>query len=1032
MPSVNQGPASTGSTNTQTPTAVTGASSLYTYATLPNAALVPSGTFAYTTDEGMQVSNGVAWIGAGGNASISVQSSNGSIVIAGSPGAFIGLMVAAAYAGALNVLSGVYTFSALPPASSVPNQYAATSDQGAVFSNGISWQVLFNPTTTTLAIATGTPLPPGINGTAYTDTLTATLGTAPYGWAIIYQTGTSTFTLSATTGVLASASPVTGVTTLWVQVTDATGASAQKVLSITIAASASTPAATPTFSPVAGPYSSPQTVTISCSTASPTIYYTTNGSNPTTSSSVYTGPLTISPGTTLKALATASGFTNSAIGTATYAFENPIGGILSYGGTGTAYFESFPTFKNRIRECTCSNGSPGSNGWPLGTTLTFILWAPLAGGSTPSWASNATSGTPFKCGFIGTGAGTFTVTGTECTIANIVQGGSGGYTTFDLYSPVAGQTFSFTIGGLSTGASDIFAYLPEYPAAAIDDPTSPAAITNEAVALYSQLHHVQLVWSSISMYNTTQGTSTSRNTPSNCQLQCSGFMGQHSAAGSFTSALSSGATTATLATWALGAGTWSIVWATTNDCRIMTVGTGTTNVAVTFDAALTANESATFSYGTEGRPIEWYIALAVAANIGLYICLPIIEDGTQYAANGYTTQVFNLILTAQSTYPNWTGNIYIKTGNENWNGGYYTYYTINYLTAKYGYANVYDYLAYRMHAIAQIGRSVFGAAWGVTVHNVLEWQVGSPMVAMAYTAFTYATVQGWTPSADVGYLGSAPYSTPVGLTSSSTIAQIQAAVTTDAATRAFVSKAENTAIIGLHWGVGQLTYESNCEWSNSGYSFVTNLSAAINDPGMTAPMVAYQAGLLNSGFQLLSQSVIGISAGTNAGGGGNNANELGDNYAVQISTGSAVWQAIESFGSPLTLTRNVINGPGSVIQGGNYADANSASNPGFPSGIDSSSWGSPYYNLQGYIGYFFNSTQAQTLTLTLTMAGTGTPQTNVEIGSLTGFTIPYTNVPLAAGANVIGSVNIPAGPGYILFGKGIPQSTLTVSQLAFS
>jgi hypothetical protein len=78
--------------------------------------------------------------------------------------------------------------------------------------------------------------------------------------------------------------------------------------------------ATPTFSVAAGTYTAVQSVTISDTTAGATIYYTTNGNNPTISSSVYTGqaiPVTIT--TTIKAIAVgAPGFANSAIASATY------------------------------------------------------------------------------------------------------------------------------------------------------------------------------------------------------------------------------------------------------------------------------------------------------------------------------------------------------------------------------------------------------------------------------------------------------------------------------------------------------------------------------------------------------------------------------------------------------------------------------------------------------------------------------------------------------------------------------------------
>ena len=87
--------------------------------------------------------------------------------------------------------------------------------------------------------------------------------------------------------------------------------------------SANTPppasAATPTFSVPAGTYSTIQTVTISDSTPGAVIYYTTNGVAPTTSSTVYTGPVTISsPTETLRAIAAVSGGTASANFTAVY------------------------------------------------------------------------------------------------------------------------------------------------------------------------------------------------------------------------------------------------------------------------------------------------------------------------------------------------------------------------------------------------------------------------------------------------------------------------------------------------------------------------------------------------------------------------------------------------------------------------------------------------------------------------------------------------------------------------------------------
>ena len=60
------------------------------------------------------------------------------------------------------------------------------------------------------------------------------------------------------------------------------------------------------------------------------IYYTTGGSTPTTSSTQYSGPIAVGSTTTIKAIAAASGMTNSAVATATYTIQSS-GGSPSYG-----------------------------------------------------------------------------------------------------------------------------------------------------------------------------------------------------------------------------------------------------------------------------------------------------------------------------------------------------------------------------------------------------------------------------------------------------------------------------------------------------------------------------------------------------------------------------------------------------------------------------------------------------------------------------------------------------------------------------
>ncbi len=85
------------------------------------------------------------------------------------------------------------------------------------------------------------------------------------------------------------------------------------------------PAVKPTFSPAGGTYTAEKKVTISSATAGSAIRYTTDGSNPATSSTAhrYSTPITIASTETLHAVAEAAGFSNSAEATAAYILKLP-------------------------------------------------------------------------------------------------------------------------------------------------------------------------------------------------------------------------------------------------------------------------------------------------------------------------------------------------------------------------------------------------------------------------------------------------------------------------------------------------------------------------------------------------------------------------------------------------------------------------------------------------------------------------------------------------------------------------------------
>lgn len=88
--------------------------------------------------------------------------------------------------------------------------------------------------------------------------------------------------------------------------------------------------ATPTFSPAAGLYEAEQDITISCTTAGASIYYTTDGAVPSTSSTLYTGTFKLAENKTIKAIAVKEGMNNSSVASATYTFALPYTSLAEF------------------------------------------------------------------------------------------------------------------------------------------------------------------------------------------------------------------------------------------------------------------------------------------------------------------------------------------------------------------------------------------------------------------------------------------------------------------------------------------------------------------------------------------------------------------------------------------------------------------------------------------------------------------------------------------------------------------------------
>jgi hypothetical protein len=161
------------------------------------------------------------------------------------------------------------------------------------------------------------------------------------------------------------------------------------------------PAATPMFSLNAGTYNGSQTVTIADATQGATIYYTSDGSTPTTASTVYSGAITVSATETLQAIAAATGYTESAAASAQYTITVPPG--FAVAGTAVSVAPGAATGNTSTITLTPSGGFTG----PVSLTAT-IATSPTGAVEPPTFSFGTT--TPVTITGASNGTATLTVT----------------------------------------------------------------------------------------------------------------------------------------------------------------------------------------------------------------------------------------------------------------------------------------------------------------------------------------------------------------------------------------------------------------------------------------------------------------------------------------------------------------------------------------------------------------------------------------------------------------------------------------------
>jgi hypothetical protein len=216
------------------------------------------------------------------------------------------------------------------------------------------------------------------------------------------------------------------------------------------------PAATPVISPSAGTYTSPQTITMSCSTPASSIYYTTNGTIPSSGSTLYTGGFSHSIPATVKAICEAAGSGNSSIAENDYA--------LFVAGAYTARTDLTPQAYPGTIPCPSAGGC-GSGGNATGqgycftpsdfNNLTCRLTDNSAGGSQHSYGADCGGSSEINM-FSSDDSLTFACTGGSVPIVlNIPTNLSNGSNAITTRYISQGPNFDGMLGGCAAGSTFI-------------------------------------------------------------------------------------------------------------------------------------------------------------------------------------------------------------------------------------------------------------------------------------------------------------------------------------------------------------------------------------------------------------------------------------------------------------------------------------------------------------------------------------------------------------------------------------------------
>lgn len=199
--------------------------------------------------------------------------------------------------------------------------------------------------------------------------------------------------------------------------------------------------ATPSSTPTPGNYSQTIQVTLSTTTPQSTIYYTTNGTEPTINSPVYTSPITLTEGTTtIKAIAKSNGYYVSDVMSSTYTITGTVATPTASQPSGVVDYQSTVSLSTTTTNASIRYTTNGTE--PTETSLLY---------TTPIIISQDTTlkAKAFRTGYIPSQTATFNyqVLVVENPISTLESGYYFYGTTLELYTPTAGAEIRYTTNG---------------------------------------------------------------------------------------------------------------------------------------------------------------------------------------------------------------------------------------------------------------------------------------------------------------------------------------------------------------------------------------------------------------------------------------------------------------------------------------------------------------------------------------------------------------------------------------------------------